>query len=130
MWSAQYLGQEFVRPDPNPAFSPPPIHVPPYRQGGGSFFSMSTQGGMSPRPHDLGGSPRSPMQFGTFTGGDAGVSSSMPSFPVDTGSGFADFAGGSGGFAAGGSGYAGDQSGGGYGGSGSGAGDASEQATR
>nr|XP_043606336.1 keratin, type I cytoskeletal 9-like [Erigeron canadensis] len=125
MWQAQFIGTEFVRPDSIPTFSPPPIRVPPYRQDGGSFNFTPSQ--MSPRPHDSGGSPRGPVQFGRYTGGDAGISSSMPSFLAGTSSGFTDFAGGSGGFTAGGSGQAGDQSGGGYEGSGSGG--TPEQAT-
>nr|XP_043612624.1 uncharacterized protein LOC122584647 [Erigeron canadensis] len=86
---------------------------------GGSFFCTPEH--LVPRPHDLGGSPRGPVQFGHYTSGDAGISSSMPSFPAGVSSGFADYAGGSeAGFGASGFGQAGDQGAGGYGGSGSG----------
>ena len=134
MWAAQYQGREFVRPDPIPDFAPPPIYVPEYRQGGGSFFPMSAPGNMSPRPHELGGSPRGPVQFGTYQGGghDAGGSSSVAGFDAGTSSGWMPWpraAGQAGGDASGSGGFAGGFTGGDAGASGSGAGDAPEGAT-
>lgn len=81
MWHSQFMGEPWVPPDPIPEYNPPPVYIPPHRRDGGSYFFSADE--LVTRPHDLGGSPRGPVQFGRYTGGDAGTSS-MPSFPAGT----------------------------------------------